>query len=118
MESSFSFSKETVGFFIDGVVDEDRINQLHHQILAKIEKHKKVNLYLEDNGIERFTLPAIAEQIKFKLTNADKLNKVALVTNRKWIQACAAIENLFLPTTIKSFPTEDRLDAISWIAER
>ena len=118
MHSNFSFSDDTVGYFIDGVVDEKSINQLQTHILEKLEKYGKINLYLEDNGIESFTMPAIANEILFKIEHSEKLRKVALVTDRKWIQACGAIENLFLATTIKSFDTNKRLEAMSWIAER
>ncbi|WP_432411758.1 STAS/SEC14 domain-containing protein [Rasiella sp. SM2506] len=118
MNSSFSFSDDTVGYFIEGVVDENSVNQLHIRILEKLNKYGKINLYLEDNGIENFTIPAIINQILFKIEHADKLRKIALVTNRKWIQGCGAVENLFLTTTIKSFDTEKRMEAMSWIAER
>ncbi|QIE59351.1 STAS/SEC14 domain-containing protein [Rasiella rasia] len=118
MNSSFSFSEDTVGFFIVGVVDEEHIAALNDEILEKMQRFGKINLYLEDNGIERFTIPAIVNEILFKIEHADKLNKVVLVTNIKWIKACVAIENLFLPTQIKSFDTDNRIEAMSWIAER
>ncbi len=119
MNSSFSFSKNTVGFFIEGgVFDQDRFEELADQIRAKIDRYKIINLYLEDQGIESFTIPAISKKILFEHKFKDNLNKVALVTDRRWIKACAAVQDLYMPTTIKTFAVEDRIDAMSWIAQQ
>ncbi|MAZ72294.1 MAG: hypothetical protein CMC70_04020 [Flavobacteriaceae bacterium] len=116
MNSSFSFSDNTVGFFIeDGVFDTERFDKLCVEIVDKIDRFGKINLYLEDQGIDRFTLPAVSKEILFKIEYKEHLNKVALVTDRKWIHACATIENFFLPVKIKSFNTDERIDAMSWI---
>ena len=116
METSFSFSDNTVGFFFDGVVDQEKIQNFRNTIEDKFERYNKINIYLEDNGIEKFTLPAILDEIAFKFKNSNKLHKIALVTDIKWIHACAALENLILPTTIKSFSLDKRMDAMSWIS--
>lgn len=118
MLSSFSFSKDTVGFLIEGVMDEDAMDKLHERILEKQSQFDKINLYLEDADIERFTMPAIVSQLMFKLEHSKKFRKVALVTDRKWIHLCGSLENMFLGATVKSFDTEDRMDAMSWIAQR
>ncbi|QNJ97049.1 SpoIIAA family protein [Constantimarinum furrinae] len=118
MLSEFSFSKDTVGFLIEGEFNEELSNQLHIQILEKFKEFDKINLYLEDSNIESFTLPAIVKEILFKIENADKFNKLALVTDRKWIHLCSTIESLFISINMKHFPTEDRLKAIRWIARR
>lgn len=117
MLSSFSFSDKTVGFLLEGDYTTELADELHEQILKKSSKYEKINLYLEDSGVESFSLNTIATEISFKLKNQSIFNKVALVSNRKWIHLCGAIENVFLDVEIKSFSTEDRLKAISWIAE-
>ncbi len=117
MNSSFSFSDNTVGFFIEGgVFDVARVDTLIENVKKKIETYGKINLYLEDQGVEHFTLPAVAKEIHFKIEHKEQLNKVALVSDRKWIYACAIIENLFLPIEVKSFEVDQRMDAMSWIA--
>lgn len=118
MDTSFSFSDNTVGYFIDGVVDEKSIDELHDQIADKIDKYGTINLYLEDMGIETFTLPAFIDQVLFKIKNANQLNKVAIVTDKKWLKACGTLHNLFVSTSTKNFDTEQRMEAMSWIAER
>tara|TARA_R110002049_G_scaffold80455_2_gene204640 strand:- start:205 stop:570 length:366 start_codon:yes stop_codon:yes gene_type:complete len=116
MFSTFSFSEDTVGFLIEGNFDEGTVLKLQELIRQKFQLYDKINLYLEDSNIEEFHLLAVIKEIKFKVANDRKFNRIAVVSNRKWVKLCGSIENLFSNATIKSFSTEDRLDAIAWIA--
>ena len=118
MISSFSFSDSTVGFMLTGAFDDKTVESLHQEILEKLQKHDKINLYIEYNGIDEFTLPSLLKELIFKLKHTDDFDKVALVADEKWIKLCASIENMFLFSDIKTFDTEDRLKAINWIAQR
>jgi SpoIIAA-like len=117
MHSSFSFSENTLGFLVDGVLDKKRVKKINKEILDKIERYGKINLYLEDDGIENFTLPALVKEISFKIKHADRLNRVALVSNERWVDACAGIQNFLLSTDVKTFSTKNRLRAMSWIVQ-
>jgi hypothetical protein len=112
MLSSFSFSEDTVGFLIEGNFDENLVDNLHQKILEKLNTYNTINLYLEDSNIESFSINAVMTEYN------SKINKIALVSNRKWIHLCAKIENTFLQTNIKSFSSEDRINAITWIANK
>ncbi len=117
MFTDFSFSKHTVGFIIEGVFDLELSKKLHDQIEEKMNGFEKINLYLEDNNVLNFTLPAVVDDCKFKIENSDKFNKVAMVTDRKWLKLYVNIQNLVTTADIKWFATEDRMKAIDWIAE-
>lgn len=97
--------------------DTARYDRFFTEITAKIERYGKINLYLEDHGVEHFAIPAITKEILFKVAYKEHFSKIALVTDRKWIHACAAIENLFLPIQIQSYNTDERMDAVSWIVK-
>ena len=114
---NFSFSEETVGYIIDGVMDKAAIEELKNEILEKFKTHDTINLYLEDSGIERFSLNAILIATLFPVEHHHRFEKIALVTNRKWIHALGVIDTFLSGVTIKNFTTEDRMDAISWISE-
>jgi hypothetical protein len=117
MLSEFSFSENTVGFLIEGEFNEELSNKLHVQIFEKLKHYDKINLYLEDTNIESFSLTAVVKEILFKIENSDRFNKLAVVTDRKWIHLCSSIESLFISTTVRNFATEDRLKAMRWIAQ-
>lgn len=116
MFNSFSFAENTVGFIIDDKFNDEIITKLHKEIEDKLKKYDKINLYLEDANIQSFALSAVVDDILFKFKNSEHFAKVALVTDRKWIQACAAIENFFFEGTVRTFPSEERMDAMNWIA--
>ncbi len=118
MLSSFSFSEDTVGFLLEGTFGEETVQQLHDQIREKLQVYDTINLYLEDSRIETFSLTAVIENLFFKLEHKGQFNKVALVSDRKWIHLCGKIEKMLADINVKSFVSEDRMEAITWIAER
>lgn len=117
MLANFSFADNTVGYLIEGTMDKDTILDLRSQILEKFKVHDKINLYLEDSHIEHFSLSAAAIGALFPLEYSKRFNKIALVTDRKWIQVLAAVDNVLIGATLKYFPIKDRLSAISWIVD-
>ncbi len=117
MLADFSFADNTVGYLIEGTMDKDAIIALRSQILEKLEVHDTINLYLEDSHIEHFSLSAATIGALFPLEYSKRFNKIALVTDRKWIHALAAVDNALIGATLKYFPIKDRLSAISWIVD-
>lgn len=117
MLTDFSFADNTIGYVIEGTMDKTAILNLRSQILEKFETHDKINLYLEDSNIEHFSFSAATIGMLFPLEYAKRFNKIALVTDRKWIHALAAIDNVLIDATLKYYPIKDRMSAISWIAE-
>ena len=117
MLTTFTFSKDTVGFLLEGTITKGVVESLNNAIEEKLAHYEKINLYLEDANVSSFTLPAIISQITFKLNNRSRFNKIAFVTNRKWIQLCVTIDDTILEGDINYFPTDERLEAIAWIAD-
>lgn len=118
MFSGFSFSQDTIGYIIDGTMNTVAINKLKGLVLEKFEEHDRINLYLEDAGIDRFTLNAVIIATFFPVKHAKRFNKIALVTNRKWIHLLGDFDNLIADLNIKNFTAHERMDAIAWIAEK
>ncbi|GHC47998.1 STAS/SEC14 domain-containing protein [Ulvibacter litoralis] len=117
MSVDFSFSENTIGYIVEGVMDKKAVLELRDSVLHKLKTYDKVNLYLEDNEIRKFTLTAVFIATIFPIEYSSKLNKIAIVSNRKWIHALATIDDFFIQGEFKKFPTENRLDAMAWIAE-
>jgi len=114
---NFSFSDNSVGYIIEGAMDYQAVQELKSAILEMLKEHKTINLYLEDKNIERFTLDAIFIASIFPMQHLSKLDKIAMVTNRKWIHAIANFNKALVGVEIRNFNIEERLEAISWIAE-
>tara|TARA_R110000751_G_scaffold20418_2_gene59783 strand:+ start:144 stop:500 length:357 start_codon:yes stop_codon:yes gene_type:complete len=113
---NFSFSENAIGYIVEGKMDYKAITELKTAILKKFEEHDTINLYLEDNNIERFTLDAVFIASIFPMQHSNRLNKIAMVTNRKWIHAIANFNKVLIGKDMRNFTVDKRLDAISWIA--
>jgi len=117
MLTTFSFSSDTVGFLMEGKISRETILDLNTAIEEKLARFGKINLYLEDSNISSFELPAILDQISFKFNHRNQFNKIALVTDRKWIHWCAHVDDAYMRADVKPFDVKNRLQAIAWIAD-
>ncbi len=117
MISSFSFSESTVGFLVEGTFNKETVNIFIEEVLTKLKQFDKINLYIEDTGIENFTLPAVVEELMFKIKHSNQFNKVALVSDRTWVKTCGDLYSFFTNSEFHNFTSEDRIRAMSWIAQ-
>lgn len=114
---NFSFANDAVGYIIEGSMDSKAIRLLKDEILEMLEKHDQINLYLEDAGIDHFSIDSVIIATLFPHEHKQRFRKVAMVTDRKWIHMLASMNRFLLGENFKNFTTERRLEAIAWIAE-
>jgi len=111
----YTLADNTIACIFNGPMDTEAINTLRDQILKKLEIHEKINIYLEDQGIQYFTLYSVLQGIIFPLQHHKRFDKVAMVTDRGWIHLLSAINSSFIDASIKNFTSEERLEAMAWI---
>jgi hypothetical protein len=116
MLSSFSLSDNIIGFIIDGPYDEISIEEIQTQVHEKLEVYDKVSLYIEDTVNADISLKAVVKSFPFKIKTANRFERVAVVTDRKWLQLLSTLEKLFFNADLRVFTTEQRLQAIQWIS--
>lgn len=116
MLSSFSLADNIIGFIIDGPYDEIAVEKIQSEVNEKLIIYDKVNLYLEDTINADISFKAILKSLPFKLKTGNRFDKVAIVTDRKWLQIISNLEKLFFNAEIRIFSGEDRLEAIQWIS--
>lgn len=114
--SSFSFSDNIIGFIIDGPYDDAMVNKIQTEVYKKLKIYEKLNFYIEDTENAKISLIAIIKSLPFKIKTGNRFEKVAVVTDRKWLQFISYLEKLFFKAEIRIFATERRLEAIQWIS--
>ncbi|RXG28033.1 SpoIIAA family protein [Leeuwenhoekiella palythoae] len=114
----FSLSDNSIGYIVEGTMDYKAVQELKEAILDKFKKHDSINLYLEDNNIERFSLDAVFIAGIFPMQHKNQLNKVAMVTNRKWIHAIANFNKAVIGKDLRNFTIDRRMEAMNWIASQ
>lgn len=107
---------------IEGKVDQADYEPVVKSIENKMNTADKLNVYVEIPKMPGITLPAIWEGIKSGLANLrkynNKLNKVAVVTDKEWLQIMTEIENrLFTGIDERSFSMEEAAEAKEWIKQ-
>ena len=117
MVSTFKFADDVVGILITEDLDLEKISEVHKLILERVEKHKKINLYVEIEEGRHISMPAFFKDVAFKFTNGNKFKRIAVVTDINWFQNAMEIKDLLMDAEVQSFRLVDRLKAISWIAE-
>ena len=88
-------------------MDYKAVQELKGAILKKLEKHDSINL---------FTLDAVFIAGIFPMQHKNQLNKIAMVTNRKWIHMIANFNKAVIGKDMRNFTTDRRTEAIAWIA--
>lgn len=116
MISTFEFADNVVGIIVDSSLDEELMKKLQRHICKKFESHDEVNLFFEIKEGNKMTFKAFIDQMKFNVDYDGKFNKVALVTDLKWLHNSMAVKDFIMSADIKSFTNEERLKALSWIS--
>ncbi len=117
MVSTFEFADNIVGIMIKSEMDLEIMSEVHDVILKRISEHGKINLYVEIESGVSISLPAIIKDLTFKFANSNYFKKIAVVTNKDWLQNLMEIKGLLMEAEIQSYNLENRLDAINWITE-
>lgn len=110
-----------LGFKVDGKIEKSDLQNVFKLIEDKSESNGKMKFYMEikDFGIQDLTADAIKEDLKFWFKHPGILpnfEKVALVTDKKWVEKIFEIECALIPTLEgKSFSTEEKYMALDWL---
>ncbi len=116
MLSSFTLADNIIGFIVDGSYDEFAVEKIQFEVNEKLEVFDKVNLYLEDTINAEISFKAVLKNLPFKIKTENRFDKVAVVTDRKWLQVFSNLEKLFSNAEIRVFSGQNRLEAIHWIS--
>jgi hypothetical protein len=116
MLSTFSLADNIIGFIVDGPYDEYAVEKIQSEVNEKLEVYEKVSLYIEDTVNADISLKAILKSLPFKIKTGNRFERVAVVTDRKWLQVISNLEKLFFNAELRLFSSHQRLEAIQWIS--
>lgn len=113
---------QVVAFRWEGDFDEKAFNQAMVQFLQEFQSRYKMNVYLEIADLDDFDAQAVWKDLKFSMQNwnelREKIDKVALVTNKEWISNLAEMSYKFVPDIkLKSFNFAETETARSFVQE-
>jgi hypothetical protein len=107
----------TVGFKLSGKLHDEDYKQFVPLVDAEIAKEGKVNVLAQFQDFHGWDLHALWDDIKFSTTHCTKIDRIALVGDRKWEEWMAKVCKPFTRAKIRYFDAGDIEAARAWLAE-
>jgi SpoIIAA-like len=106
-----------IGLEIDGWIDAEDIQRVLDLIEARLDTGEKLRVYAEIANWSGMSLGAFFKDLKFGLKHIKDFDKEAIVSDKRWLEALAALGNsLFSGIEVKHFTLNEKDEALEWIA--
>ena len=116
MLSTFELTGHVIGLIIDRDLTEEILNEIIAEIEERTKVHDTINVFIELEKGRDITITALLKGIKYKYSNAENFEKVAIVTDSKWFQTAVNLSDILIDVEVRTFDLKDRLEAIHWIS--
>ena len=110
--------KDVIGFRASGNIEAKDYQEI---VVPKVEKylqtHQNIRMvYQLDDDSASYTLGGMYEDAKLGLSHITSWHRVAVVTDKKWLEKSTDIMSKLFPGDLKSFHTEEFEKAVEWAA--
>lgn len=114
--------EKVFAFSWSGKFDEVAFKKSLEEFIPEFIKREKMNIYIEMQSLDGVEALAVWKDLKFAFRNyqqlMDKIQKVALVTDKGWLRLLSDISSTFIPgIEEKSFSFEDADSAKKWVMQ-
>ena len=106
-----------IGFRAVGRISKDDYQMLTPELEALAEQEGNIRLLLNMEKFEGEEFKAWGSDLKFGRAFRKKIDKLAIVGNKRWQKLLAALADPFYAREAEFFNTEDREAAWSWLRE-
>jgi SpoIIAA-like len=110
-------SGNVVGLRVTGTVQREDFRVLTPHVDAAIARHGSVRLLCDLSGWAGIEPGALWEDLRFSLRHARDIDRMAVVTDRRWIERWVAFAGRLVGTEVRCFEPADRDDAWAWVRE-
>ncbi|WP_077297550.1 STAS/SEC14 domain-containing protein [Virgibacillus pantothenticus] len=99
---------------IQGKVEKEDLHHFEEFFMMKRQEHSKVNILLSIENMEGVSLKGALEDLKMTQHLKD-IHKMAVVSDKKWVEMGVKLEGLLPETELKHFAPEDKSQAQRWL---
>ena len=107
----------TVGFKLSGKLHDEDYKTFVPLVDAEIAREGKVNILAQFHDFQGWDLHALWDDIKFSTTHCTKIDRIALVGEKKWEEWMAKVCKPFTMAKIQYFDATKIDDAWKWLKE-
>ena len=117
IEMLSGLTPNAVGFKMSGKLHDEDYKTFVPVVDAAIGSGGKVRLLAQFNDFHGWDLHALWDDIKFSTTHCTKIERIALVGDRKWEQWMAKVCKPFTMAKIRYFDASEIDAAWKWLGE-
>ena len=110
-------SDNVLAFKLSGKLHDEDYKTFVPAIDAALTKHPKVRLLAQFHDFHGWDAHALWDDIKFSTTHCTKIDRIALVGEKKWEQWMSKVCKPFTMAKIEYFDAADVDKAKAWLAE-
>lgn len=116
MLSTFDLAGHVIGIILNRDLTGDVLDKIIDEIELKLQIYEKINVFIELEKGHEITLKGLLKGIKFKYSNQENFDKIAIVTDNNWFQGAVNVSDILLDVDVRTFDLKERLEAIQWIS--
>jgi SpoIIAA-like len=106
-----------IGFKMSGKLHDEDYKKFVPIVDAAIAQHGKARMLAQFHDFQGWDLQALWDDIKFATTHCTKLERIALVGDRKWEEWMAKVCRPFTMAKIEYFDSSNLDKAWAWLRE-
>ncbi|WP_186576921.1 SpoIIAA family protein [Aquibacillus kalidii] len=101
---------------IGGKVSESDIEEFKKYFKQKEKEYDVLNVMITVNNLE-YSFEGFIENIKFEANHLDKFNKVAVISDKKWVDAIGKLADQIPNIQVENFNLNEREEALDWVRD-
>lgn len=106
---------KTIEIIIDGKVTTEAMELLFRKIESKASEWGKINILERYVAMDGFEPRVLWIDLRLYFRNRDYFNKVAIVTDKKWVKALTKMIGPFFKVDVKVFSNNQLQEARAWL---
>jgi SpoIIAA-like len=110
--------EDILAFKLSGKLHDEDYKKFVPAIDAAVAKHGKVRLLAQFHDFHGWDAKALWDDIKFSTTHCTKIDRIALVGEKKWEQWMAKVCKPFTMAKIEYFDAAEAGEAMEWLQEK
>jgi hypothetical protein len=110
-------SDAVLGFKLSGKLHDEDYKKFEPVIDKAVAAHGKARILAQFEDFHGWDMHALWDDIKFSTTHCTKIDRIALVGEKKWEQWMAKVCKPFTMAKIRYFDRSQLNDAWAWVKE-
>lgn len=107
----------TLAFEVSGTVTKEDLQKLEQSIKENFSKDQPFNAYAVMQEVKMPTAKALIEEAKIDMKRWSQYNKLAVVSEKKWLETMTTISDFLPGIKVEHFNMDEMEKAWNWIKE-